>query len=407
MKTMKALCLILGCLSVAVYTGCTKIEKKEGNIASTVGAGKAVANYQNPFGVLINKANNVNLPLSDQVALAHELGVQYIRLSTASGNWNDSAGRAKFINIYNSFTKSVPSIQVLLNISWKNEDVGATPFPGATDEYKNFVKSIIDTLSSANYVAPALIVVENEENNPNFHSINKLKDLDNYVSQLKYVADVCKQKQIKVANGGFTTLGMNLLVWDYYQNVLGDSVKASKFLSKMLPPGTTLDMTSKKVKTKIQIVKTLIGKYAQVDFDYFNFHWYEPVQALFWSDTARPTNIDTNHISPDVLNEVGQYLRVNSPIAGRTIITNEAGEVTSSPYIPEEVTCALQNFPIVSWYSGDGNFGDADRLFKSKALHSAQRTAPYYSLRPSGTAYKTNIAGIVADPYNYCAPSNR
>jgi len=200
---------------------------------------------------------------------------------------------------------------------------------------------------------------------------------------------------------------MNLLVWDYYKNVLNDSVKASKFLSKMLPPGVTLDMTSKKAKTKIQIVKTLINSYALVDFDYFNFHWYEPVQALFWTDSSRPTTIDTNHISPDVLAEVGRYLRVNSPIAGRTIITNEAGQVTNSPYIPQEITCALQNFPIVSWYSGDGNFGDADRLYKSKALHNAQHVSPFYTLRSSGLAFKTNIAGIISDPYVYCVPLSR
>lgn len=399
--------VLLFILSISFGFGCTKIENKE-SYNNAADASEAVAPvYQNPFGVLINKSNGVNLKTADQVALAHDLGVQYVRLSTESGNWYDSAGHAKFISLYNSFTTSSPALQILLNITWKSEAGGAVPFPGATEEYKEFVNSILDTLTSGNYIPPALIVVENEENNPNFHSITTLKDLDKYVAQLKYVTDVCKQKQIKVANGGFTTLGMNLLVWDYYKNVLNDSIKASQFLSKITPPGQTLDFTTKKMQNKIQIVKTLINSYAAIDFDYFNFHWYEPVQALFWTDTARPTTIDTNHISPDVLYEVGHYLRLFSPIAGRTIITNEAGEVTTSSFIPAEITCALQTFPIVSWYSGDGNFGDASRLYKSKALHNAQRASPYYTLRPSGVSFKTNIAGIISDPYNYCIPLSR
>jgi hypothetical protein len=394
-------------LIVIINCSCTKIEKKQDHINEVETSGAIAAKYQNPFGVLINKSSNVNLSTNDKIALVHDLGVQYVRLSTENSNWYDSAGHANFLNAYKSFTTSNPPIQVLLNISWKNEATGPVPFPGATTEYKEFINSIIDTLTSGRYLPPAIVVVENEENNPNFHSINTLSDLDNYVAQLKYVTDICRQKQIKVANGGITTLGINLLVWDYYKNVLKDSIKANKFLSKIAAPGTTIDFTTKKMQNKIQIVKTLINDYALIDFDYFNFHWYEPVQALFWNDTVRPTTIDTNHISPGVLAEVSRYLRVNSPIAGRTIITNEAGQVTNSPYIPEEITCALQNFPIVSWYSGDGTFGEANRLYKSKALHNAQRASPFYTLRSSGLAFKTNIAGIISDPLVYCAPLSR
>jgi hypothetical protein len=108
------------------------------------------------------------------------------------------------------------------------------------------------------------------------------------------------------------------------------------------------------------------------------------------------------------LAEVGRYLRVNSPIAGRTIITNEAGQVTNSPYIPQEITCALQNFPIVSWYSGDGNFGDADRLYKSKALHNAQHVFAFFThLDPVGLLLKQTLQASFPDPYVYCVPLSR
>lgn len=407
---MRSLYLILQfCIFIIFFcsSACTKIEKK-GYSGGSVNLSKlAPVDYKNPFGVLINKSNGIKLAPNDRVQLAHELGVQYIRLSIESGNWNDPVKQREFLDNYKLYSALNPPIEVLLNVSWQSEIGGPVPFPGVTVAYKAYVKGLIDTLTSGRYAAPALVVVENEENNPNFHAIRNSNDLNKYVAQLRYVIQLCKQKNIKVANGGFTTLGMNLLVWDYYKNVLNDSIKADEHLKKMLPPEVTLDMNSYKIQTKISIVKTLIGSYASLDLSYFNFHWYEPVQALFWTDSVPPTSIDTNHISPGVLENILNYLRYNAPTAGKQIITNEAGQVTFSSAIPEEITCALQSFPVVSWYSGDGNYDKELVKYQAKALHNAQRGIPTYSLRPNGIAYKNNIAAIVAAPYSYCPALER
>jgi hypothetical protein len=402
----KSALIALAALLVITSFSCTKIEKQQSSLSFSA-VSPAVAPYKNPYGLLINKSSGTNLERADQVNLAHDLGVQYVRLSIESGNWYNDIKRKDFLAIYSGYTAAIPSIEILLNINWRNEAEGPVAYPGASTEYKDFVKDVIDTFTSGSYVAPAVIVVENEENNPNFHVINTLRDISNYTAQLRYVAQVCKQKGIKVANGGFTTLGMNLLVWDYYKNVENDSIRAERFLRKMLPPEVTLDMTSKKVQTKIQIVKSLINNYALLEIDYFNFHWYEPVQALFWTDTILPKNIDTNHISPDVLEAVLQYVRLKSPVAGRTVITNETGQITSSPEIPKELTCAMQGLPVVCWYSGDGNFDDAKRKYQAYALHNVEKTTPYFTLRPNGLAFKENIKAIIANPNAYCLPFAR
>ncbi|QEC69441.1 hypothetical protein FRZ67_19825 [Panacibacter ginsenosidivorans] len=389
-------------LFVIVICSCTKIEKKENVVNNQVGSSLNQPVYKNPFGVLISKSNGISLGDADAVQLAKDLGVQYVRLSLESGNWDDSLKRRSFLNTYKSFVTATPAIQVLLNINWRNAK-GSVPFPGASPEYKTYITNVLDTLMSGRYAAPALVVVENEENNPNFHAIATKGDLDKYLDELKYAVQVCKARNIKVCNAGFTSLGMHLLVWDYYKNILQDSIAAQTFMHEILPPESTVDFNTSKFQKKLKIVKYLMDAYPTVDMDYFNFHWYEPVQALFWLDSTLPHSIDTNNISQGALEDVVNYLRYHAPIAGKTIITNETGQITTSPEIPKEITCALQAFPIVSWYSGDGGFDDDRKaLYKAVALHNAKRTTPVYTLRPNGVAFKTNIANIIADPYDYC-----
>jgi hypothetical protein len=189
-----------------------------------------------------------------------------------------------------------------------------------------------------------------------------------------------------------------LLTWDYYYTTLGDTARAAAFMDKIRAKEIPVEFTQQRFQNKLKIVRYLINAYPPLDIDYFNFHWYEPVKAALWLDTSRPKSFDTNHISPGVIQDVLDYLYNHAPIAGKTIISNEAGQLTSSPDLPIEITDALQSFPIVSWYDSDGKRVEANvRIYKAIGLHTSQRVLPPYILRPNGITFKNNIAKIMGN----------
>ena len=185
----------------------------------------------NPYGILVSQTNGYNLDPDKAVQLVQDLGAAYARINVNNGDWYDDDKRQKFLDEYNTYTKSTPSIGILLNVLWVTGVPGPEPFPGATAEYKSFINDLIDTLTSPDYLKPALLVVENEENNVQFHLIESTADQDKFLEMLSYVVEEGHRNNLKVCNGAITNLGVILSTWDYFLSVKKDTVRATTFIN--------------------------------------------------------------------------------------------------------------------------------------------------------------------------------
>lgn len=361
--------------------------------------------YHNPYGLLVSDANGYTIDPPDAVNLCHDLGVAYARIAVSNQVWYDDTGKITFLDEYNAYTKSKPSIKILLNVNWRENVRGASPFPGATPEYKAFIKDITDTLTSPGYVPPAVIVVENEENNVEFHVIESSEDEDKYLDMLSFVAKECHNKSLKMCNGGLTDIGVILAVRDYFLNTLHDTARAETFINNSMPARSVLRIDSPHYQDKMERTKYYLDHYGAIDLDYVNIHWYEPIKLADWYYPDRATDIDTAHMSPGSLVEVKAYFSNKNTVGGHQLIVNEAGQITPATEIPEELTCALQDLPYVIWYSGDRDEYKSKRPYRQVALHTSLATGMLpFIIRPNGVVFRETIASIIANPYIFCRP---
>ena len=137
------------------------------NAGSSNDTGKAVR-----FGVMIAKTEGRALPPERQAQIAQALGVKYIRARIDMQDWNGSN------NLYDAY--STAGLKVLLNINYgvpRNAmgEHAAIPFPTDMTAYSKTVNSILDKYK------PEVVVVENEEDNPFYHS----GSADDYINELK------------------------------------------------------------------------------------------------------------------------------------------------------------------------------------------------------------------------------
>ncbi|MEP6512770.1 MAG: hypothetical protein ABJA79_02795 [Parafilimonas sp.] len=367
--------------------------------------------YNNPFGILVSASNGTDtlkqhlLTPKDAASLARDLGVAYARVAVSNTTWGETDTRQSFLDEYNAYTKGSPSIKVLLNVNWGKHATGAQAYPGATPDYKAFIKDLLDTLTSPGYVPPAVIVVENEENNKQFHVLETQADQDNYIAMLKFDIEECHKRNLKVTNGGLTNMGVVLVVRDYFLNVLHDTARATAFADSTFPPKMQRDVDNDFYTSKLVISRYFMNAYAPLNLDYINIHWYEPIKLAFWYDADRAKYVDTAHITPGSLAEVLAFFRDPVTEGGKQLMANEVGQVTPANELPMELTCALQGLPYVIWYSGDRNVNQSIRPYLQYALHNTYTTGQFsFTIRSTGDIFRDNIANIIANPFTFCPP---
>ncbi len=402
MRKIFSVAVIIGCIIYAA--GCSKTIKEQPANAASEEDGTS-AGFRNPYGVLVSESNGFVLKPAEAASLARDLGVAYARISITNVQWYNPTERIRFLNEYNSYAGGTPSIKLTVNVSWTNGQPGAVPYPGATPEYQAFIKNLTDTLVSGRYKRPAVIMIEDEENNPEDHVLTTTADLQKYLDMLSFATTECHAKRLKIANGGLSSLAIHLLIWNYYENIKLDHARAELFLSHAMPPATITLFKGGKFDDKKEVAIFFAAGYKNIPLDYVNMHWYEPVKLSYWRSPNRATDIDTTQLSAGVLESCFEYFNDPANLGGKQLICNEAGQLTPANELPQLLTCAMQALPIVIWYSGDRQEVVSLRPYKQSALHTTINGNPTsYSLRANGIAFRDNILNIRANPFVFCPP---
>jgi hypothetical protein len=323
--------------------------------------------YANTFGVLPNRTEGGELSIDQKINLAkNQLQVPYVRAGVVIGNYN---GRIADVESYQA-----NGLKVLLNINSKvtSSSVPAGPYVSDLAAYRQKLASLLDQYK------PAVLVVENEEANGTYYT----SPAQDYLNLLEVAIDEAHQRNLPVANGGFTALMTRLLVWDYYHRS-GQTAKENSYINRVFPDGTTSSDLQQKISGNSQLAQTfskaqtLLNAYKNSNLDFVNIHWYEPVKE---SDVPTAALPDINHVDMSAFEE---SVNVFKSITGKKIITNEIGQLNIQGGITTAMLqkCYDLQLPFAVWYSGDG-----DEYGKARALCNSDGT-----LRPSGIAFSNFI----------------
>jgi hypothetical protein len=215
--------------------------------------------------------------------------------------------------------------------------------------YAKSLNSILDKYK------PEVVVIENEEDNPNYHS----GDADDYINELKTAIQVAHSKGLKVTNGGITFREVCLIVYDDMVQQ-GKKQEAIAFAKKVFPPAVLrrLDNASMPaVKRQLDFGRKIIAAYKTLDLDYVNFHWYEPIKSRGQQGTdAGDTTVD-----PKIFDFIANYLQTKT---GKPILTNEFGVFNTSPSLTLGLLKAVRSAGLryAIFYSADGGTGRAVAL---------------------------------------------
>jgi len=309
----------------------------------------AGAQSANPFGVYALKSDNVFLNMDAQINVVKSLGLPYIRTSATMINGWDFAPAFKKI--------TAAGLKVVLNINYNKMggNIGATPFPSDMNAYKAQLTSMLNSYS------PELIVIENEEANPEYHS----DGVQAYLTELSAAIDVAHSKNLKITNGGLGSVPLTILVYRYYLSQ-GQNDKAADFARRVFSPKVQSDLPNlerwPKMNEAADATQQLLQAYATMNIDYVNFHWYEPIAYRGSQEPAQqaaseiesmPDQIDTRALA-----EVVDYIQ---NVTHKKAMTNEIGMLRQSPqgfkqFVAETLSLGM---PYVIWFSGDSGIANA------------------------------------------------
>jgi hypothetical protein len=321
--------------------------------------------HKNPFGILVDRTDNSAVPLNKKIQVAKALGLNYVRVRTDIDTYNGT------INNYDDFAAA--GFKIILNINYSiprsaTGEKQPVPFPTDLEAYSKTFTSILDKYK------PELVVVENEEDNPFYHS----GSADDYINELKTAIKICHSKGLKVTNGGLTVREIMLLAFDDLMRS-GKKQEAYDFAGRAFPQQYLNKLNNYEklpmAQRALSFGRQVIEAYKTLDLDYVNFHWYEPVSARGKKDLNA---LNKEHIDPEVFNAVVNYLKRTT---GKPIMTNEFGVMNSSPTLIQELMQQVlnANMDYAIFYSGDGAGG-------SKALQNGDG-----SLREIGDAVRDFI----------------
>lgn len=296
------------------------------------------------FGVMISKSEGKLVTPERQAQVAKNLGVHYTRARIDLQAWNGSN------SLYDAYAAA--GLKVLLNINYgipRNAmgDHDPIPFPTDMESYSKTVNSILDKYK------PEVVVVENEEDNPFYHS----GSADDYIKQLQTAIQIAHSKGLKVTNGGITVREVCLIIYDDLVQS-GQKEKAMEFINKAVPPAFLKrinNMNNPQIQRQVEFGRKIIAAYKTLDLDYVNFHWYEPVQAR---TNAAAITAD---FKPEIFTYVVNYLKTKT---GKPVLTNEFGVLNNSPELVKGILKAAYDAKLsyAIFYSADGGQGKAVAL---------------------------------------------
>lgn len=306
----------------------------------------------NPFGVLVNDTTRGTNNSTFKLTVAKQYGVPYLRDAINLSAWNGISDAAYDAELAAGF-------KVLLNVN-NSLVVTGNPVPYPTDlaAYKTKLASLLSKLK------PEMIVVENEETNLLYHT----GPLSDYVAELQAAIETGHANSMKVTNGGITAQIIFLVYRDYYNR--GLYTEATDYANRTMAASVIADLPGltrhPALKLKADSTQYLVDLYKNMQLDYINLHWYEPITdnqiaaAPYYGTKAFIETIDYLHRA-----------------TGKTVITNEYGQDNTTPSITTDLQQAALDakLPYAIWYDGDGT--------SAFGLHERGTT----TLRPNGQAF--------------------
>ena len=346
---MKLEALLFSVLFMPVKQSCNE---NPGNAANSsdnkIITATDTTNNRVEFGVMVAKTDGKQVSPDKQMQVAKALGVNYVRTKIDIQGWDGTS------EAYEAATNA--GLKVLLNINYGVPRNAAgehdpVPFPTDMNAYTKSLNSIL------NKYKPELVVIENEEDNPNYHE----GSADDYINQLKTAIPLVHSKGLKVANGGITVREICLIIVDDYMQ-RGEKEKAMNFAQKAFPAnfaarlGTGNMMKNPQISRQVEFGRKIIEAYKTLDLDYVNFHWYEPVQARGKGQDASAVSFD-----PETFGFVVNYLKTKT---GKPVMSNEYGVLETSAELVKSLLKAVKDngLSYAIFYSADGGPGKAIAL---------------------------------------------
>lgn len=316
------------------------------------------------FGVMVAKTEGKIIPPSQQVKVAKALGVNYIRARIDIEGW---AGSNDACDTY-----AAAGLKILLNINYgiprtATGEKDPIPFPTDMVAYSKAVNSILDKYK------PEVVVIENEEDNPNYHA----GSADDYINELKTGIQIAHAKGLKVTNGGITVREVCLIIYDDYMQH-GQQQKAKDFAARVFPDALLQrlnNLHNPQIARQVEFGRKIIAAYKTLDLDYVNFHWYEPVRGR----GKMGNDVNDTTLDESIFTSVVNYLKT---VTGKPVLTNEFGVFNTSPALVKGILKAAYDAKLsyAIFYSADGGVG------KAVALQNA-----IGELRQNGIAFKDFI----------------
>jgi hypothetical protein len=362
---MKLEALLFSVLFMPVKQSCNETQGTAANSSdnNTTVTASDTTNERVKFGVMVAKTEGQVVGPEKQIRVAKALGVNYIRAKVDIQGW-DGVSEA-----YEAAKGA--GLKVLLNINYGVPRNAAgehdpVPFPTDMNAYTKSLNSILDKYK------PELVVIENEEDNPNYHE----GSADEYINELKTGIQVAHSKGLKVTNGGITVREICLIIVDDYMQ-RGEKDKAMNFAQKAFPAnfaarlGNGNLMKNPQIARQVEFGRKLMETYKTLDLDYVNFHWYEPVQARGKGQDASAVSFD-----PETFAFVVNYLKTKT---GKPVMSNEFGVLETSAELVKALLKAVKDngLSYAIFYSADGGPG------KAIALQNASG-----DLRDNGKAFR-------------------
>ncbi len=328
-----------------------------------VTAGDTSSSLATRFGVMVAKSGGRNIPPERQAQIVKALGVNYTRAKIDIKTWNGSS------NACDAYTAA--GLKFLLNVNYavpRNAvgDHNPVPFPTDMAAYSNALNSILDKYK------PEVLVVENEEDNPLYHT----GSAEDYLTELKTAIDIAHKRGIKVTNGGITVREVCLIVYDDLMQK-GRKKEAMDFVTKAAPPALVQrvqNTNNKMIQRQIEFGRKILAAYKTLDLDYVNFHWYEPVKMRGKGGDA--------DFDAAIFSYVADYIKTAT---GKPVMSNEFGVLQPSPELVKNILHAVRNAGLAYgiFYSADGG---TEGSGKAVALQDAGG-----NLKENGVAFRDFI----------------
>lgn len=283
------------------------------------------------YGMLVNSTTLSNEEKADIVK--DSFGCDYARTAIVLSQWNGSSSR---FEIYDN-----KNLKQVVNFNYYPNSSGE-PFISTPQRITTYSDTVALVLEA--YPQIEIVVVENEEQNQNYHD----GPITDYCEMLKAVWFEANPRGIKVANGGIAGVGLDIKVYRWlvtkYGQSAADSYGNAAMSNAQINAAETVD-SNPTLETAVKQVDTVIS-YRDY-YDYFNVHGYE-----IFSQTNNQSDTVTQ-VSLNVFRYIKEFVE---ELTGRPVITNETGQRNNSQ--PDLVTNMMNlfyrlGFEYVLWFNGD------------------------------------------------------